>query len=298
MIWEEAKKKLKEYVEFHNIPLEKIVLSFSGGKDSTILLYLIKELGWIDKIHIVFSNTGMEFDAIYEFINQLKQEGINIEEVKPKTALPLIYLKYGIPIHSKYTSEMLYRLQYHNFDFINDTFKEYDELIKKYPHCKSALTWLCGTNIKLNCPHWLKKQLKYLTFKVSNKCCDLLKKKPFQQVVKKYKPQLMILGIRKAEGGIRTVAYKGCIHQTKTYTKFFPLFHWSDEEVWEIIKEHNIPISKAYTEYGSIRTGCVGCPFAKDYKKELEILKEYEPNKYNYSVSTYANVWKIYEKRK
>lgn len=57
-----------------------------------------------------------------------------------------------------------------------------------------------------------------------------------------------------------------------------------------MIKEHNIPISKAYTEYGSVRTGCVGCPFAKDYKKELKILKQYEPNKYNYSIKTYGKV--------
>lgn len=297
MIWDEAKKKLKDYVEYHNIPLDKVVLSFSGGKDSSVLLELCKELGWLNKIHIVFSNTGMEFDAIYEFINQLKQEGINIEEVKPKTALPLIYLKYGIPIHSKYTSEMIYRLQYNHFDFINDTYKEFDELYKKYPKCKSGLMWLCNKNVKLNCPQWLKKQLKDLDFKVSNKCCELLKKRPMKEIVKKYQPKLMIMGIRKAEGGIRTIAYKGCIQPSGSYTKFFPLFHWSDEDVWNMIKEHNIPISKAYTEYGSVRTGCVGCPFAKDYKKELEILKQYEPNKYNYSIKTYGKVWNIYGKR-
>lgn len=297
MIWNEAKKKLSEYVDYHNIPLDKVVLSFSGGKDSSVLLALCKELGWLDKIHIVFSNTGMEFDAIYEFINQLKAEGINIEEVKPKTALPIIYLKYGIPIHSKYTSEMLYRLQYNHFDFVNDTYKEFDELYKKYPRCKSGLMWLCGKNIKLNCPQWLKKQLKDLDFKVSNKCCELLKKRPMKEIVKKYDPKLVIMGIRKAEGGIRTIAYKGCIQPSATYTKFFPLFHWSDEDIWNIIKEKNIAISKAYTEYGSVRTGCVGCPFAKDYKKELAILEKYEPNKYNYSKKTYEKVWKIYEKR-
>lgn len=35
--------------------------------------------------------------------------------------------------------------------------------------------------------------------------------------------------------------------------------------------------SRCYSEYGLPRTGCVGCPFAKDYVSELELVEQYEP---------------------
>lgn len=171
-LWEESKRKLKDFVEHNKIPLDKIALSFSGGKDSTVLYELCKEVGIIDKIHVVFSNTKMEFETINDFIKSFN----NIEVIEPQSALPIIYLKYGLPIHSKYTSEMLNRLQRHNFDFVNDTYKDFDELILKYPKCRSGLKWVTGKNVKLNCPEWLRRQLKDITFKVSNKCCEILKK--------------------------------------------------------------------------------------------------------------------------
>ena len=35
--------------------------------------------------------------------------------------------------------------------------------------------------------------------------------------------------------------------------------------------------SKCYTNYGLKRTGCAGCPFGRDFEKELEIIERYEP---------------------
>lgn len=136
-LWEEAKKKLIDIINHYKF--KNILFSYSGGKDSTVVYHLLKELNLLDKINIVFSNTHMEFDAINEFIEKFD----NVEIIEPKTALPLIYLKYGLPIHSKYTSEMIHRLQKHNFDFKNDTFKSFNDLIYKYPNCKSCLMWLC-----------------------------------------------------------------------------------------------------------------------------------------------------------
>jgi hypothetical protein len=38
--------------------------------------------------------------------------------------------------------------------------------------------------------------------------------------------------------------------------------------------------SACYSEYGLCRTGCAGCPFGKDFEKELEIIENYEPKLY------------------
>lgn len=292
-LWNETKRKLKEFIEYNKIPLNQIVLSFSGGKDSTVLYQLCKEINIIDKINVVFFNTKMEYQTINDFINSFN----NIQIVDPKSALPLIYLKYGLPIHSKYTSEMIYRLQRHNFNFVDDTYKSYDELYKKYPKCKIALKWLCNENIKLNCPEWLKRQLKDITFKVSNKCCEVLKKRPMHKYIKDKNIKLSLVGIRKTEGGIRSSIYKSCVLYGKDVIKYFPLFLINDDQIKEIIKLKNIKISDAYTVYKMDRTGCVACPFSKEWKKELEVLKKYETNKYNFAIKTYSKIYDIYNKK-
>lgn len=268
----ETKKLLPEIFKKH----KNILVSFSGGKDSTVLLNLIKELGLIDKCRVVFFDTGMEYEATYNFIKMFN----NVEWVKPKKPLPLIKRDYGIPFYSKYVSDMLERLQKHNFDFKNDTFKEYDELIKKYPKCSGGLKWLCRKNIVLNCPKKLKQKLPELNFKITSKCCWYLKKDLAHKYNKENNIDLVLTGIRRDEGGIRAMNYKKCYFTTKENTYYYlPLLNWTDEDVDKYIKDNDVILSLCYTLYGLKRTGCVGCPFSKEWEQEREILKKYEPNK-------------------
>lgn len=123
-----------------------------------------------------------------------------------------------------------------------------------------------------------------------------MKKKPIKKYIKDHNIELSILGIRKSEGGVRSVIYKSCFEDGE-YKKFFPLFHFTNQDINDIIKLKNIEISKAYTLYKMERTGCVGCPFSKNYQKELEVLKQYEPNKYNFCIKTYGKIYEIYKKR-
>lgn len=295
----EAKKKLVDLVESKNIPLSEVSLSFSGGKDSTLMMRMIEDIGWKNKVKVVFADTYMEFETINKFIKQKEQEGWIINRTKPRIPAPLIYKKYGKPLKSKYDSEMIYRLQSHNFDFKNDIYKDFNELYIKYPKCKSALQWLTSENRTLNCSKWFKKELQNIDIKVSNKCCTYLKKYPIIDFNKEYNIKLNIVGIRKAEGGIRSIAYKGCIsnYDNNKY-KFFPLLYFSDNDVNDCIKELKIEISEAYTKYGCERTGCVGCPFGNNYNQEVEILKKWEPNKYLAVNNLFGEVYKIQDKKR
>lgn len=62
--------------------LDKVYISFSGGKDSTVLLDLCRKL--YPDILAVFCSTGNEYPDIIRFVNQKKAEGVNLQIIRPK----------------------------------------------------------------------------------------------------------------------------------------------------------------------------------------------------------------------
>lgn len=70
---------------------------------------------------------------------------------------------------------------------------------------------------------------------------------------------------------------QGLIHicQTKAQRILNPIIDWTDEEVWEFIKEYNVPYCKLYDE-GFNRLGCIGCPMSTNQRKELEKYPKYK----------------------
>lgn len=70
-----------------------------------------------------------------------------------------------------------------------------------------------------------------------------------------------------------------------------PIIDWTDEDVEEFIKRYNVPLSRAYTEYGMKRTGCMGCPYARELAQNLEVLYKYEPNRYKASMFWLKDVY-------
>lgn len=66
-----------------------------------------------------------------------------------------------------------------------------------------------------------------------------------------------------------------CYRTTKTLVN--PIIDWEDEDVWEFIKEENLPYCSLYDE-GFKRLGCVGCPLAggKAMEREFERWPQYK----------------------
>lgn len=252
------------------------------------------------KINYVWFDTGLEYQATKDHIKWLEEEyGIEIERCKPIKSIPIAVKEYGVPFLSKYVSEMIGQLQAHNFKWED---KPYDVLVKEYPKCTSYLRWWCNgygsSSFSINNNKYLKEFLiqNPPTFKISNKCCNWVKKNVIKDYNKSHEIDLNCIGVRKSEGGVRS-KIKSCFatNQDK-YDDFRPIFWYnnSDKEYYE--KHFSVEHSKCYTEYGLKRTGCCGCSYGRDFEKELEIIQKYEPKLYKACINIFGQAYEYTRK--
>lgn len=75
-------------IEFYNHYNGQVYISFSGGKDSTVLLHLTRLI--IPNIEAVFIDTGLEFPEIRDFVKNTE----NVIWIKPKMSFKEVVTKY------------------------------------------------------------------------------------------------------------------------------------------------------------------------------------------------------------
>ena len=92
-----TKQRIKEWVD--EFGEDGVYVSFSGGKDSTLLLHIVREL--YQRIPAVFIDTGLEYPEIRDFVKSFN----NCYLVKPKMTFRHVIEKYGYPFISKEVAE-------------------------------------------------------------------------------------------------------------------------------------------------------------------------------------------------
>lgn len=238
-------------------------LSFSGGKDSTILHYLLDIALPNNRIPRVFIDTGIEYKMIREFVLGLAKNDDRFVILKPTQNIKQILEKYGYPFKSKQHSHNLYVYQNSG---IGLSVKRYLGIIE--------------SNTKFRCPKMLQYQFTpEFKIKCSDNCCRKMKKEPIKKWEKQNNRHIAITGMRNSEGGERA-SIKGCILTDKNgnLTKFHPLIKVNDE--WEnwFVKQKHIELAPLYSPpYNFKRTGCKFCPFSLDLQEQLEIAYKYFP---------------------
>ena len=86
------------YMQFYG----DVYVSFSGGKDSTVLLHLVRSM--YPDVPAVFCNTGLEYPELRHFAENTP----NTTVLHPKMTFDQVITRYGYPIVSKETAEAIY----------------------------------------------------------------------------------------------------------------------------------------------------------------------------------------------
>lgn len=102
-------------------------LSFSGGKDSTILHYLLDIALPNNEIPRVFIDTGIEYTKIREFVLKMAENDKRIKIIKPSKPIKQTLEQVGYPFKSKQHSHNILLYQKHN----KEKFKEIREVIER-----------------------------------------------------------------------------------------------------------------------------------------------------------------------
>lgn len=281
---------------------KKVLVAVSGGSDSDIVVDLFTKLFSPNDIEWVWYDTGIEYQATKDHLTFLENKyNIQIKRVKAIKPIPVSCKEYGQPFINKYVSEMIYRLQKHNFKFED---KPFDELLAIYPHCKVALLWWCnlngeGSSFNINHNKGLKEFLvkNPPEFKISNMCCQYAKKKVAHKYASNNNIDLNVVGVRRSEGGIRSVAYTTCL-SNGSVSEYRPIFWYRNADKQEYNAHYQVVNSICYSGYGMSRTGCAGCPFAKDFEEELKIIQEHEPKLYQAVINIFGDSYEYSRKYK
>ena len=83
--------------------------------------------------------------------------------------------------------------------------------------------------------------------------------------------RMVLTGVRWAESVKRKgrMMVERCYNDpTKTY--LHPIIDWTDQDIWQFIRENNIPYCKLYDE-GFKRLGCICCPMQSAASKRMEL---------------------------
>jgi 3'-phosphoadenosine 5'-phosphosulfate sulfotransferase (PAPS reductase)/FAD synthetase len=224
-------------------------ISFSGGKDSTVLLDIARRFVRRD-FPAVFSNTGNEFPEIIKFVKTFDDVTI----IRPKMRIPDVIEKYGFPIVSKEQSQYIRQARNSNSEVLRNIRINGKQGRNGYVQGKIDNKWL----FLIKAP-----------FEISELCCQKLKKDPFYAYNKKT-GLYPIIGTMASESRLRFQKWlkTGCNSLESKNIASYPISIWTEADIFEYIKKFKIPYSQIYDK-GCKRTGCMFCGFGCHMEKGL-----------------------------
>lgn len=297
-----TQQRIRQWYEYWD---GQVYVSFSGGKDSTVLKHIVD--GMYSDVPSLFVNTGLEYPELQSFVRDIKAGkydcfNTDVEIVRPKISFKDVLIKYGYPVISKRVAGYIYTA-------------------KRNPDSQRA-RWIRGDD-------WTKfvagGKYTYLIdspFGISAHCCDVMKKAPAKKYAKETgrKP---ILGVMASESVNRANMWmkNGCNGFDMKEPVSNPMSFWTEQDVLHYIKKFNVPYCSVYGDIvidektdgenvlegqinlidylncheegdrlkttGCDRTGCIYCMFGCNHDgtpNRFQRLKQTHPRQYEYCI--------------
>lgn len=278
-----TKQRVREWVR--HFGEDGVYISFSGGKDSTVLLHLVRED--YPNIPAVFVDTGLEYPEIREFVKTFD----NVTWLKPKKNFRQVISDYGYPFISKEVSGLVYYAQryltwwkaqkmpltdrqtdrptdFALYDMLglranergaayrykteNITENVLEELVKTKGKGFYKVRELLGKNVDKDGNPSMFNYEKWLfccnsPFLISNKCCDVMKKAPVHSYERKT-GRVGITGQMASESRLRTQKWlqNGCNAFDLKKPISNPMSFWVEQDVLLYIYQHKLPFASVY----------------------------------------------------
>lgn len=173
-----TQSRIIEWYEHFN---GNVYVSYSGGKDSTVLADLVHRI--YPDVPMVYSNTGLEYLEVQKFA---RDKGA--EFIRPDISFVDVIKTYGYPVVSKEVSEAIYYAR-RNGGCIKETIFKRLELLGKRPRGNRKNFWeseltavsrIQGSTSAFNKKKWL--PLAQMPFLISHYCCNKMKKSPLKNI--------------------------------------------------------------------------------------------------------------------
>lgn len=256
--------------KFDKINPKEYYLSYSGGRDSHLLYWFIKDYLKDTDIEIVSSLTPFEHIEIRDRILN------NADTILHPTKKPYeIKEQYGIPCFTKMQDQFIYEYRKNLEKGIKD------EDMPNYIHLYIFRDVNYSPKKLGRLPYAALPNRAYdLLFsgklhKVSKYCCSFMKKEP-AKIYDKKTGKKPILGIMSGESIYRSNMITTCFNKVG---HFYPIHDLTRELRNEIEKKYEIQVPSVYEHVN--QTGCAGCPYGirlrgnnEGVKKEIELLSE------------------------
>lgn len=247
----------------------QVYISFSGGKDSTVLLDLVRNVCGYDEVPAVFVDTGLEYPEIRNFVKEFD----NVTWLKPKMNFKEVLKTYGYPVISKEVSNKVAGAKKYLENLKDTTRKEYAHFsymadflnIDKKPNNPQLLALKHGTLIKPNATYeelkeiannsnisseFNKKQWLFLLFSpfpISDECCHIMKKTPCRDYEDETNRKPFIGQLAEESKKRKDAWYKtGCNAFYSERPQSNPMAFWTNQDVLEYIQTRNIKICSLY----------------------------------------------------
>lgn len=257
-----AKLRIRQWQQHYG---EHTYVAFSGGKDSRVLLDLVRQ----DYPHTpgVFVDSGLEFPEVRDYVRTID----NVTWLKPGKSFRQVLTDYGYPVISKQISKQVHEMRTgcHNAKTVQLYLSG-----GKSPRFRFPDKWKC----LLDAP-----------FPISAQCCEVMKKRTFRAYTKQT-GRVGFLGLLATESRQRLARYlhQQCNLYDAAVPTSSPLALWTEADIWWYLHEHHLPVAASYA-LGYPRTGCLFCLFGLHLDpppNRLQRLKTTHPTLHAYCLDS------------